>query len=181
MLAAAGLDQRPPNLYFAMTGETFEFQTSAKAGDGIFRFRWTLAAGKKGPPEHVHEEEAETFTIVSGTLRIWIDGQPRDLTAGDSVTVAKLQRHRFLNPGKEPVVVDVSLDGPRQEDALVPLALYCGGRRKMKLREMFKMIAHASEVRASRPPSRVGTAILFGLGRFIQLFGVKPLPIAGRW
>ncbi len=170
---------RPPNLYLG--GETFEFQTSAKTGDRIFRFRWTLAAGKKGPPEHVHDDEAETFSIVSGTLRIWIDGAPRDLGPGDSVTVEKLQRHRFLNPGSEPVVVDVSLDGPRQEDALVPFAVYCGGRRTLKLRDLFTMLVHASHVRASRPPSRVGAAVFNGLGRFIGLFGVKPLAPVDRW
>lgn len=172
---------RPPNLYFDGSGETFEFQTSAKTGDGIFRFRWTLAPGKKGPPEHLHDDEAETFSVVSGTLRIWIEGEPRDLGPGDRVTVAKLQRHRFLNPGTEPVVVDVSLDGPRQEDVLVPLAMHCGGRRTLKLRDMFTLLVHSSHVQASRPPSRFGAAIFNGLCRFLRLFGVKPLSPVGHW
>lgn len=72
-----------------MTGETFEFQTSAKTGDGKFRFQWTLQAGKKGPPVQVHDDENETFTVVSGTLRIWIDGKPNDLTAGQTLTVKR--------------------------------------------------------------------------------------------
>lgn len=164
-----------------MSGETFEFQTSAKAGDGVFRFRWTLAPGKKGPPEHVHDDEAETFTVVTGTLRIWIDGTPRDLGPRDSVTVERLQRHRFLNPGPEPVVVDVSLDGPRQEDVLVPLAMYCGGRRTMKLRETLTLLVHSSHVRASRPPSRFGAAVFGGFCRVIRLFGVRPLAPVGGW
>lgn len=172
---------RPPNLYFDMTGESFEFQTSAKTGDGVFRFRWTLVGGKKGPPEHVHESESETFAVVSGTLRIWLDGVPQDLTAGTSVTVKTGVRHRFLNPTKELVVVDVSLDGPLQEDALVPLAVHCDGRRKMKVRDVFVMLVHADEVRASQPPSKVGRAVFSGLGRFIRLFGVKPLARVTGW
>jgi mannose-6-phosphate isomerase-like protein (cupin superfamily) len=171
----------PPNLYFAMTGETFEFKTSAKAGDGVFRFRWTLAGGKKGPPEHVHDDEHDIFSVVSGTLRIWLDGTPRDLHAGDSVTVERGVAHRFFNPTKQPVVVDVSLDGPRQEDALVPLAFRCEGRRKMKLSDAFVMIVHATEINASRPRSGVAKAIVSGLSRFIRLFGVRPLARIERW
>lgn len=172
---------KPPNLYFDMTGETFEFQTSAKAGDGIFRFRWTLQGGKKGPPEHIHEDEAETFAIVSGTLRIWLDGVPQDLGPGQSVTVKPGVRHKFKNPTKEPVVVDVSLDGPKQEDALVPLAVHWNGRRKMKLGDVFKMLAHVDEIRASVPPSRVGRAVMNGFGKLVRLFGARPLPRQGAW
>lgn len=175
------LAETPPNLYFTSTGETFEFQTSAKAGDGVFRFRWTLEAGKKGPPEHVHDHERETFRILRGVLRIWIDGTPRDLTAGQSVTVEKGQRHRFLNPTKEPVVVDVSLDGSLQEDALVPFALRLGGRREMKLGDFFTMMAHITEVEASRPPSRVVRGVLGSMARLARLFGARPLPRAGAW
>jgi mannose-6-phosphate isomerase-like protein (cupin superfamily) len=175
MKAAVTPGERPPNLYFDMTGEAFEFQTSAKTGDGMFRFQWTLQGGKKGPPEHVHDGESETFAIVSGTLRIWLDGTPQDLGPGQAVTVKPGVGHRFLNPTKEPVVVDVSLDGPLQEDALVPLAVHCAGRRKMKLRDVFVMIVHAGEVNASRPPSKVGRAIFTGIGRLIRLFGVRPL------
>lgn len=172
---------KPPNLYFDMTGETFEFQTSAKAGDGIFRFRWTLQGGKKGPPEHIHEDEAETFAVVSGTLRIWLDGVPQDLGAGQSVTVKAGVRHKFKNPTKEPVVVDVSLDGPKQEDALVPLAFHCNGRRKMKLGDFFKMLAHVDEIRASVPPTRVARTIVFGLSKLVRVFGAKPLARRDAW
>lgn len=165
-----------------MTGEKFEFMASAKApgGDGVFRFRWTLQPGKKGPPEHIHDDERETFAVVSGTLRIWIDKKPRDLSAGESVTVECGQRHRFLNPGKAPVIVDVSLDGPRMEDGLVPLAYYIGDR-KAKLGDVFVMMVTAVHVRANRAPYRVADAIIRGITRVIRLFGVKPLPPAGSW
>lgn len=164
-----------------MTGERFEFQTSARVGDGVFRFRWTLAPGKKGPPEHVHDDESETFEIVSGVLRIWIDKQPRDLHPGDRVTVPPLVRHRFFNPGTEPVVVDVSLDGPRMEDALVPFAYYAAGRTKLSFGDFTRMMVHSIEIRPSRPPSRVLTSVFTGLGRLFKLFGVKPLARVERW
>jgi len=164
-----------------MTGEKFEFQSSAKGGDGVFRFRWTLARGKKGPPEHIHRTESETFAIVSGMLRIWLDGVAQDLAPGQAVTVRPGVRHKFKNPGTEPVVVDVSLDGPLQEDALVPLAHRLGGSTKMRLADLFTMIVHATEVEASAPPSRVGGAIMRGLAAVCRLFGARALPRAGAW
>ncbi len=175
------LAETPPNLYFTDSGETFEFQTSAKSGDGVFRFRWTLEGGKKGPPEHVHDHERETFSILSGTLRIWIEGTPRDLAPGETVTVEKGQRHRFLNPAKEPVVVDVSLDGALQEDVLVPLAIHLGGRRKMKVGDVFTLMAHVTEVEASRPPSRFMRGVFGGMAGLGRLFGARPLPRVGPW
>jgi len=184
MIAASAVKTdavKPPNLYFDMTGETFEFQTSAKTGDGIFRFRWTLSGGKKGPPEHIHEEEAETFAIVSGTLRIWLDGVPQDLGPGQSVVVKPGVRHKFFNPTKELVVVDVSLDGPKQEDALVPLAFHCNGRRKMKFGDFTTMIAHVGVVRASVPPNKVAVAFMNGLSRLFRFFGARPLPLRDAW
>jgi len=164
-----------------MTGEMFEFQTSAKGGDGVFRFRWTLAKGKKGPPEHIHETESETFAIVSGALRIWLDGKPQDLGPGQAVTVHPGVRHRFFNPGSEQLVVDVSLDGSRQEDVLVPLALRLDGRKKLTLRDFGTLIVHDVEVRGSAAPSRVGNAIMRGLAAVCRLLGSRPLPRAGAW
>jgi len=171
---------RPPVLEFTMTGERFEFQTSAKTGDGVFRFRWTLDGGKKGPPEHIHETEAETFAVVAGALRIWLDGTAQDVGAGQTVTVEPGVRHRFHNRGTEPVVVDVSLDGPKQEDALVPLAFRMAGR-KLKLSDFFVMIVHVAEVKSSTPPSRVAHGMMRAFANVCRLFGARPLPRAGAW
>lgn len=169
-----------PNLYLDSSGETFEFQTSAKSGDGVFRFRWTLAAGKKGPPEHVHDDEAETFHVVSGTLRIWIDGTSRDLGPGDTVTVEPGARHRFLNPGSDPVIVHVSLNGTRMEDALVPLAIYANGRRKMNLRAFAVVMAHLNAEPGSQPPGKLGRVFMRGFTGMFRLV-VKPRPRAPAW
>lgn len=176
-----GPPPRPPALDLAMTGERFEFQTSAKAGDGVFRFRWTLASEKKGPPEHVHSGETETFAVVSGKLRLWMDGEPRDLGPGESVAVAPGVRHRFWNPGPEPVVVDVSLDGTRMEDALVPLAFAFAGKPKLGIGDIATMIVHDVEADGSRPGSRVAHAVFRGVAWLARLFGARPLPRADAW
>jgi len=89
--------------------------------------------------------------------------------------------HRFPLPDRVPVGWDVSREGPRREDALVPLSFRLGGSHKMGLKDVFAMIVHAEDVKASRPAGKVGRAIMSGIGRFIRLFGVKPLARADGW
>ncbi|MCO4762413.1 MAG: cupin domain-containing protein [Myxococcales bacterium] len=110
-----------PTLVMEDSGEHFEFLNSAHSGDGTFRFRWTLAPGRKGPPPHSHPHETETFAIVSGRMHMWIGGKKREVGPGDVVAVPPETTHRFHNFGSEPVVVDVSLDGPLQEDILLSM------------------------------------------------------------
>jgi mannose-6-phosphate isomerase-like protein (cupin superfamily) len=163
------------------TGELFEFVASARtAPDQKFRFRWTLAPGKKGPGEHFHEHETETFEVISGTLRIWIAGEPRDLGPGASVAVPPKTPHRFLNPTDEPVVVAVSLDGTRMEDMFLPVSIAAHGR-KPRLRELAKMLVAIREYRPSTPNSRVARAVFAAMIGLFRLFGVKPYPPVHGW
>src|SRR5262245_8029449 len=105
------------------TGEHFAFATSSRSADRLFRFVWTLAPGKRAPGVPVPEVETETFEIVSGVLCIWLGDVRHELHAGERLTVPPGTPHRFLNPGKEPAVVNVTLDGPRMEDTFVPCAV----------------------------------------------------------
>jgi mannose-6-phosphate isomerase-like protein (cupin superfamily) len=138
------------------TGETFEFARSARSTeDKTFRFVWTLAPKKRGPGEHYHEDAVETFEIVSGTLRIWLDGEPKDYHPGDFVAIPPRVPHRFLNPGDEPVVVNVTLEGTRLEDTLVPIGVAVYGRKGPRLGELLRMFVAIAKLRPSIPTSRL--------------------------
>jgi len=114
-----------PRLFLKVegSGEHFEFLQSARSPERRFRFRWTLAPGKRGPPPHMHLHETESFTLVAGRLSVWVGGELHELAPGDSVTVPPRVPHRFLNSGTEPAVVDVSLDAHFQEDTFIPYAV----------------------------------------------------------
>jgi mannose-6-phosphate isomerase-like protein (cupin superfamily) len=164
-----------------MTGETFEFVSSSRtADDQKFRFVWTLGPGKRGPGEHLHPEETETFEIVSGVLRIWIGGVARDYRPGDVVAVEPGTPHRFLNPGAEPAVVNVSLDGSRLEDALVPLAVACEGRTP-RAGDVARMFVGFGRFSPSVPTSRVGRAMLAALAAVLRMLGFKPYDPVYGW
>ncbi len=154
------------------SGETFEFVTSSRSTpDGRFRFVWTLAPGKRGPGEHTHDDETETFEVVSGTLRLWVSGTPRDLGPGDVCAVPPGVPHKFLNPGQEPAVVNVTLDGPKMEDALVPLAVVCDGRTP-RLSDLSRLLVGLAQY-PSRPTNRLVTAGLLTVIGLFKLFGVR--------
>jgi mannose-6-phosphate isomerase-like protein (cupin superfamily) len=162
------------------TGEEFAFVASARsAADKKFRFVWTLAPGKKGPGEHHHEAETEVFEIVSGTVRIWSNGVARDYGPGEVCVVPPGVRHRFLNAGPEPVVIDVSLDGPRMEDALVPVAVATAGR-EARSGDLLRMVA-GLDAWPSVPASAVARAVIGATARLLRALGFAPYPPALGW
>lgn len=46
-------------------------------------------------PEQYHHQKEETFVMVKGRLRAWLDGVETELAEGDVLTVKREQRHRF--------------------------------------------------------------------------------------
>lgn len=47
-------------------------------------------------PEQYHHEKEETFVMVKGRLKAWLDGEEVELKEGDVLTVKREQRHRFM-------------------------------------------------------------------------------------
>ena len=46
-------------------------------------------------PEQYHNKKEETFVVLHGTMKLWLDGVERDCRPGDVITVARGVRHRF--------------------------------------------------------------------------------------
>lgn len=53
------------------------------------------------PPKHFHPEQDERFEVTAGTVRVELDGQVRDLEAGDSLEIPRGTVHRLWNPEEE--------------------------------------------------------------------------------
>lgn len=62
----------------------------------------TCAVGD-GPPPHIHDDCSETFFVLSGQMRVLVEGKWTDLKVGDSATAPRGTMHTFSNPGPEPV------------------------------------------------------------------------------
>lgn len=58
--------------------------------------------GGSAPPKHFHPAHAETFEVLAGSLRFRVDGEQRDVSAGDTIEVPRDAVHQVWNPGTEP-------------------------------------------------------------------------------
>jgi mannose-6-phosphate isomerase-like protein (cupin superfamily) len=71
--------------------------------EGLFGlYRWEMGPGRGGPGPHFHRTIAESFYILSGTMRIydgrdWVDARP-----GDFLRVPPGGIHGFRNESGEP-------------------------------------------------------------------------------
>ncbi|KAA9010108.1 cupin domain-containing protein [Histidinibacterium aquaticum] len=62
----------------------------------------SLSPVGSGPPRHVHHNEDEIFVILSGTCRLWMQGEETDLLAGQSAFIPRGKEHTFKAIGDEP-------------------------------------------------------------------------------
>jgi quercetin dioxygenase-like cupin family protein len=61
---------------------------------------WSPAGS--GPPRHVHDAEDEVFVILTGSVKVWIDGAERIAGPGDSVFIPRGTEHTFKVVGDAP-------------------------------------------------------------------------------
>lgn len=69
---------------------------AAQGGLGVFEL--TVPAGSNVPPPHSHTFNEECVYVLAGTLRYTVDGEARDLHAGDWMHTPKGSVHGFSNP-----------------------------------------------------------------------------------
>jgi len=62
----------------------------------------SLSPVGSGPPRHVHQSEDETFIMISGTCKVWIEGREILAGPGESVFVSRGKEHTFKVVGDEP-------------------------------------------------------------------------------
>ena len=86
------------------TGETITFvETAAETGGEWTLVEVAVAPGGGVPMAHVHPYQTETFEVISGELSMKCGRDRVVARAGDVVTVAAGQVHRFWNASAEPV------------------------------------------------------------------------------
>ena len=80
------------------------YQTILKPEDtgGAMSIVDTTSPVDSGPPRHIHHNEDETFVVLTGACRIWLEGEEFDLTAGESTFIPRGKEHTFKVIGTEP-------------------------------------------------------------------------------
>ena len=72
--------------------------TGEESGGSMFAMDCVIGAGG-GPPPHRHLAEDELFYVFEGSVSFTMDGQSREVGAGESVFVPKGTAHSYANTG----------------------------------------------------------------------------------
>jgi mannose-6-phosphate isomerase-like protein (cupin superfamily) len=93
------------------TGETLTMLDSAEGRlDSFQRYQVVLPPHRPSPPLHYHLAFAETFTVVAGTLTMYLgrERQESTLTVGRSLTAEVRVCHTFSNDREQPCTMIVT-------------------------------------------------------------------------
>lgn len=139
-----------------------------------------------GPPPHFHPRQEERFEVLAGVLDVFVDGDWRELSAGESITIPAGTRHAVRNSHDEPVRMrnthTPALGFPAYMATLHAL-LMTGRVRSLPPKDARSVIllamlgcAHERTLISLRPPQRVVQALAF-IGK--RLNYQLPEPSAG--
>jgi quercetin dioxygenase-like cupin family protein len=162
-----------------MEGTTFVLVQSAQDTKGErVEFEIMLQPGAPSPPPHFHPRQTEKWHVIEGTLSVQIDGDWRELAAGESVTMSPGQVHTLRNRSNGVVRVrDVHVPAGDFQEYIETLHHLSEAGKLKNLRHLPTLI-HLSmlvsehrrrqgQVTASRA-QRVGESVLAGVGRLLR-------------
>ncbi len=83
-------------------GVLYRILISSEQTGGALSLVDSISPIGSGPPKHIHDIEDETFYIVTGTLKFFLDGQTLVKHAGQAVFVPRGKVHTFQVVGDTP-------------------------------------------------------------------------------
>lgn len=83
-------------------GVKYKTILSAEQTGGAMSIVDSLSPVGSSPPRHIHHAEDETFVMLSGTCKVWIDGKETVAGPGESVFIPRGTEHTFKVVGNEP-------------------------------------------------------------------------------
>jgi mannose-6-phosphate isomerase-like protein (cupin superfamily) len=87
---------------FVLAGIVMKRLLSGEQTAGQFCLFENKSDGNTRTPIHVHAKDDETVYIIEGELTAVIDGQPRRLTAGESIFLPRGIPHQLMNMSGNP-------------------------------------------------------------------------------
>ncbi|MFN8379555.1 MAG: cupin domain-containing protein [Anaerolineae bacterium] len=165
-----------------VTGEKIIFRQTAKETGGE-RMEADLIVQPNGfaAAEHVHPLQDEHFAVMTGTIRLRLDGKERDLRAGDRATVPAGAPHVWWNPSDAEARVQVELRPALDTESFFEtfFGLAQSGKVNKKtglpnpLVLALVMREFRREIVLARPPVPVQRVLFGALGAVGRLFGYR--------
>lgn len=69
-----------------------------KCNEEEYCSKWMALEPGQACPAHHHKKKKESFFVMSGTVRLRVDGKNRTLRPGESATIPRLAVHEFTSP-----------------------------------------------------------------------------------
>jgi quercetin dioxygenase-like cupin family protein len=122
---SAYLNVEPPDsvartIYNSRAGHKTTFIKKSAETNGEYTLLEIELAPGKGNDPHYHEQFNETFTAISGTLGVELNGEKILLEEGDVVIAETGDEHTFFNPTEDTIRFEVKIEpgSPGFEKAL---------------------------------------------------------------
>lgn len=97
-------DAAPDHAY--ANGTRVHYLATGASTDGLFGlYRWEMGPAASGPGPHFHRTIAESFYVLSGTIRLFDGTDWVDCTAGAFVHVPPGGIHAFRNESGQPATM----------------------------------------------------------------------------
>ena len=85
-------------------GMRFHFtQTAEDTGGAYLEAEQIIAPFDEGPPVHLHPHQEDRYTVLSGTLDVYVDGKLHYVGAGETLAVPRGTPHTLKNSHGEEV------------------------------------------------------------------------------
>ncbi|TLS51737.1 cupin domain-containing protein [Paenibacillus antri] len=98
------------------------FLTTAAESEGAYEYVKVELAPGGGNGLHYHRTYSERFEAVEGELHLEVDGLLRSLRPGESATAPPGTKHRFFNPGPDPIVFHTKIEPARCFEPMLRIA-----------------------------------------------------------
>jgi quercetin dioxygenase-like cupin family protein len=95
-------DMDTQNAELEWLGVTYKTILAPKDSGGAMSIVDSTSPIGSGPPRHIHHAEDETFVILTGAVRVWLEGEELILNAGESAFIPRGKEHTFKVIGDEP-------------------------------------------------------------------------------
>lgn len=107
----------PADIAYRNGNRVHYLATGASTNGGFGLYRWDFSGQPSGPAPHFHRTIAESFFILSGTVRLFNGEKWLDTTAGDYLYVPEGGIHAFRNESGQQasMLILFSPGGPREE------------------------------------------------------------------
>jgi quercetin dioxygenase-like cupin family protein len=162
-------------------GERIVFHYTGRETNGeLLQFEDFVKPHISGPPEHIHANETEKFTVLAGELKTIINGEHGHYVAGEDFVVPAGTPHRWWNEGDVEARLLIEFRPAGRMDAFLAtlFALAQNGRTNAKglpnpLQLAVILQEFIDDNRLAKPSRGVQKAILGILSPIGHLLGYK--------